>query len=249
MLTLQPVAQQPAVRTFIDLRTFARDPGQGYTVINWADNDAFLANRRLLDFPLGPVTAGAITLDAGSGKVGSMPRDEFVIVCEGYITFTQHGRKLTLEAGSSAVIQHGAAFTWSAARPVSLIFMRYNKSRQGEGAIVPIDERPELAPSGGPLGELLLTPAPACRNHTDYRSADNEFTCGTWDSTPYRRRAMTYRVYELMHLLEGSVTLVDETGRRSTFTRGDIFIVEQHAQCSWESLEHVAKVYAVFRPA
>jgi uncharacterized cupin superfamily protein len=60
---------------------------------------------------------------------------------------------------------------------------------------------------------------------------------------------MPYRMYELMYQLEGSVKLVDETGRGSTFTRGDILIVEQHAQCSWESREHVAKVYAVFRPA
>ena len=49
-------------------------------------------------------------------------------------------------------------------------------------------------------------PPPSCRNFTDYRSADGEFVCGTWDSTPYHRRAMFYRHYELMYLLEGSVT-------------------------------------------
>ena len=46
---------------------------------------------------------------------------------------------------------------------------------------------------------------------------------------------MLYRHYELMHLLEGSVTLVDETGRTGTFVRGDIFLVEQGARCSWDS--------------
>jgi uncharacterized cupin superfamily protein len=60
---------------------------------------------------------------------------------------------------------------------------------------------------------------------------------------------MLFRHYELMHLLEGSVTFVDETGRSGTFSRGDIFIIEQNARCSWESREKVAKVYAIYRPA
>jgi uncharacterized cupin superfamily protein len=59
---------------------------------------------------------------------------------------------------------------------------------------------------------------------------------------------MRYPHYELMHLLEGSVTFVDETGRTATFSRGDIFLVEQGARCSWESREQVAKVYAIYRP-
>lgn len=245
----RPERRHHAPRTFIDLRTFARDKSQGHRFINWARDDAFLSGRRLLDIAPGPVTVGVITLDAGSGQVRRLPADEFIIVCEGYITLAQDGRRLTLEAGGSAVLPHGAAFTWSAQKPVSLIFMRYSHSQPGDGAIVPVADRPALAPSGSPLGKLLLTPAPACRNHTDYRSGNGEFVCGTWGATPYRRRAMPYRWYELMYLLEGSVTLVDETGRRGTFTRGDIFIVEQHAQCSWESREHVAKVYAMYQPA
>ncbi|WP_246089343.1 cupin domain-containing protein [Paraburkholderia guartelaensis] len=111
-----------------------------------------------------------------------------------------------------------------------------------DGTIVPIDSAPQLEPSGAPLAELLLTPTPHCRNQTDHRSLDGKFTCGTWDSTPYHRLAMSYSHYELMHLLEGSVTFVDETGRPATFSRGDIFLVEQGARCSWESREHVAKV-------
>ncbi|MBP7338304.1 MAG: DUF861 domain-containing protein [Niveispirillum sp.] len=72
---------------------------------------------------------------------------------------------------------------------------------------------------------------------------------GTWDSTPYHRRAMRYRHFELMLLLQGSVTFVDGTGREGTFRKGDIFLVEQGADCSWESREQVAKIYAIHRPA
>lgn len=249
MLNWQPAPKRRAPPGFIDLRSFARDASQGVAFGNWATEDAFLSSRRALAFPSGPATAGVIVLAAGSGAVASMPADEFIIACEGFITLAQEGRKLTLEEGGCAVIRHGAALTWSAPRPVTLVFMRYNNSWPGDGAIVPMAENPDMGPSGGPLAELLLTPAPVCRNHIDYQSADQAFVCGTWDATPYRRRPMAYHMAELMYLLEGSVTLADETGRARTFARGDIVIIEQHAQCSWESREHVAKVYATCRAA
>ena len=101
--------------------------------------------------------------------------------------------------------------------PVSLIFTRYNRSEPGNGSIVPLQQMPELKPSGSPSLDLLTTPVPSCRNFTDYTSADGEYMCGTWDSTPYARRALFYRHYELMYLLEGSVEFVDEAGRSGTF--------------------------------
>ena len=237
------------VPSFVDLRQFAQDRSQGITVAALPGEDRFLSSRRVLDWAPGPVTAGVITLDAGNGEVSSLPADEFIIVNEGRLTLSQRGINLTLVAGQSAVIQQGAAFYWEAQAPVSLIFTRYNRSQPGNRAIVPIKANPQLEPTGTPLAELLLTPAPVCRNFTDYRSADGEFVCGTWDSTPYHRRAMYYRHYELMHLLEGSVTFVDEAGRSGTFTKDDIVLVEQTAQCSWESRDDVTKVYVIYRPA
>jgi uncharacterized cupin superfamily protein len=236
--------------SFVDLRTFARDKTQGIAVTAPAGQDRFLSSRRILDWAPSPVTAGVITLDAGSGAVQSLAADEFIIVHEGSLTLTQQGAALTLGPNRSAVLKQGATFTWTAQEPVSLIFVRYNNSRAGDGAIVPIRENPEMGPSaGGPAADLLLTPPPVCRNHTDYRSADGEFTCGTWDSTPYARRPLYFRHMELMFLLEGSVTFVDETGRSGTFSKGDIFLIEQGASCSWESREHVAKLYVIYRPA
>lgn len=235
--------------TFVDLRAFARDHAAGVPVTASAREDAFLSCRRLLEQPPGPVTIGAIALHGGTGAVKEQPADEFIIVCDGKLSLTQGQHTVVLAPGNSAVLLHGARFDWCADGPVSIVFMRYGDSRADARALVPIAATPELQPSGAPAAELLLTPTPVCRNHTDYRSRDGQFVCGTWDSTPYRRRAMSYPHYELMYLLAGSVTFADETGRSGTFSRGDIFLVEQHAQCSWHSDEHVAKVYAIFRPA
>jgi uncharacterized cupin superfamily protein len=234
--------------SFVDMRAFARDKSQGIPVTASAVDDGFLSNRRILDWTSGPVTAGVISLEAGQGSVQSLPADECIIVNEGSLTLMQQDLILTLMPGQSAVILHGAAFSWSAQAPVSIIFTRYNHSQPGSGAIVPITESPELKPSGSPSLDLLTTPVPSCRNFTDYTSADGEFMCGTWDSTPYARRALFYRHFELMHLLEGSVDFVDEVGRSGTFSKGDIFLIEQGASCTWDSRNHVTKVYVIYRP-
>lgn len=252
MSNLQQAITVPTRRpSFTDLRQFAKDQTQGIPMPagSASGEDRFLASRRILDLPPGPVTVGAIALEAGSGVVKAQPADEFIIVCEGNMTLTQQDRPLVLGPGNSAVLQHGAGFSWSAEGPVSVIFMRYSDSQVGERRLVPISETPSLEPSAPPSAELLLTPTPACRNYVDHRSANGEFYCGTWDSTPYHRRAMSYHHYELIYLLEGSFTFEDETGRIGTFFPGDIVLAEQHAQCSWEHREHVTKVYAIYRPA
>ena len=145
------------------------------------------------------------------------------------------GAVSTLADGDSIVLCEGAAFRWSADADTRLIFVRRTGGSAADGAIVPIDTHAALVASGAPLAELLVGPTPSCRNFTDYRSADGAFVCGTWDSTPYHRRAMTYGHYELMYLLDGSVTFVDGAGASGTFDKGDIFLVEQGASCSWDS--------------
>lgn len=249
---LQELEQTVAVATnppsFVDMRAFARDKSQGIAAACQLGDDNFLSRRRILAWPEGPVTAGVIELAPGQGSVPSLPADECIVVNEGCLTLTQQGASLTLMPGQSAVILHGATFSWSASGPVSLIFTRYNRSQPGKGCIVPIQQTLELKPSGTPSLDLLTTPVPSCRNFTDYASADGEFMCGTWDSTPYTRLPLYYRHYELMHLVEGSVGFVDEAGRSNTFSKGDIFLVEQGARCSWDSREQVVKVYVIYRP-
>lgn len=238
-----------AVRSFIDLRAFAADPAAGVRLQPTADPSAFLASRRALALPDGPVEIGVIDLPAGEGTVDSLPGDEFVLAYEGAITLTQPGQALELRDGACAVLTRGSRFGWRAMESVTLIYMRYCNSPVGTGQLVLIDEAAPLEQSGAPLAELLIGTTPQCRNHTDYRSTDGEFTCGTWDSTPYHRMAMRYRHYELMLLLDGAVTLEDEAGLRRTFVERDIFLVEQNASCSWESRERVKKIYAIYRPA
>lgn len=229
--------------TFIDLRAFASDAA----VPMVPDPAGF--GRKSLPLRGGPVEVSSLHFAPGSGAARGQGGDTFLIVASGSIAITAQDTALLLEEGQCLVLAGGAAFEWSTLEPTTVIALRYTAPTGGAAQAVPIAAEVELAPSGAPLAELLVGPTPSCRNHTTYLSGDGEFMAGVWDSTPYHRRPMPYRHFELMYLLRGSVTFVDELGREGTFGAGDIFLVEQHAQCSWESREDVAKIYAIYRPA
>jgi uncharacterized cupin superfamily protein len=240
---------RPSHPSIIDLRQFAREVVSGPATRGDGQADAFLANRHPLEIPPGPVEIGAIRLEAGTGSVAELPADEFIILCDGTLTLNQQGQTLELADSASAVLSAGAGFHWHCPAPATLLYVRYKGESAGEGSLIAIDESAVLEPSGTPAVELLVGPTPSCRNHTDYRSIDGEFMCGTWDSTPYYRRAMESRQYELMHLLAGAVTTEEQTGVSRTYVKGDILLVEKGAEWSWESRDDVKKVYAIYRPA
>jgi len=238
-------SQSEAAWSFIDLKAWALE---GVPPTTAAAGDAFLTMRRPLELPAGPIGIGVITLERGEGRVAGQAADEFLHVLSGGLTIDVAGRRLLLEAGRSGVIPAGADFDWRSSAPTRAIFMRHANAAAGSAPCL-IDPGADRQPSGPPLAELLTTPTPQCRNHTQYASAHGAFVCGVWDSTPYSRKPMTYGHHELMHLLEGAVTFEDHAGRAATFSAGDVLLVRRGASCSWVSEVAVTKVFAIYRPA
>lgn len=228
--------------SFIDLRAFAADAAADI------GPDPFGDDRCLLPLRENSVEAGSIHVAAGTGTVTAATGDCWMILADGAITLSIDGQAREHKAGDSWVVAAGTAFDWAAAAPATIIFLRYLAGSDSPTGIVPIDTDAQLAPSGSPLADLLIGDTPSCRNFNSFRSVDGVFTCGVWDSTPYHRLPMRYGHFELMYLLQGQVTFVDEIGRSRTFAQDDIFLVERGASCSWESREHVAKVFAIYRP-
>ncbi len=209
---------------------------------------SYLTGRRRLPLPAGPVTIESVTLSSGRSGRAMLPGDEFVLVVTGAVRFLQKGRGLQLGVGEAGVLVRDQSLEWAADEPAELIVMRCTAGGSGEEPVV-IDTAAPLSPSNPPLADLLVGPTPACRNHSDFRSATGEFACGTWDSTPYHRRLMEFRHFELMRLLEGEVTFVDRHGRSGIFGAGDVVLFVQGGAASWESRSHVKKIYSTYRPA
>lgn len=68
---------------------------------------------------------------------------------------------------------------------------------------------------------------------------------GVWDSTPHTRQARAHKLHELMHLIEGSVTLQSPDGTDLAVNTDDSVFVPQVAPCAWKSTAYVRKFYAV----
>ena len=227
-----------SARGVIDLRTYA---ASAKPAADW------LLGRMAPAFADADAVVAAIA-PSGDGAVSSLPADEFLIVLSGTLTITREGGTIVVPTGRSTVLPAGTSFEWAASPATVVVIVACPGVPNAAARVVLINENAPLQPSNPPLAELLVGPTPTCRNHSDFRSASGEFACGTWDSTPYHRRAMTYRHIELMHLLDGSVTL-ESTAGSATFSRGDVFLVTRGAECAWISTVHVKKVYAVHRPA
>jgi uncharacterized cupin superfamily protein len=243
-----PTAANISGPSYVDLRRFAVDDSLGFAMPSGAsptEQGAYFGGRRYLRSDEQAVRISAVSLASGEGVVAEQPFDEFVIVCEGRIELHGDVGDLVLENGNSVIVKKGCAFRWRVQDSAVLIFMGYRNSSAGDKTIVPIRTDVALSPSNPPSAALLIGATPTCSSHVAYQSEDQVFICGVWESTPYQRRAMAYKYYELMYLLEGSVTFEDHAGNRGTFSKGDIFVIEQKAQCAWVSTERVAKVFAV----
>jgi uncharacterized cupin superfamily protein len=231
-------AGRTAVHGVIELRAYA---AQAVPTRDW------LTGRAAPAFADAGTVVTAIA-PVGEGRVTALPVDEFVIVISGELTLESASKKARLTSGNSIVLPCGVSFGWRATAGTVAAIVACPGAPAASPEFVPIDEAAPLQPSNPPPAELLIGPTPSCRNHSDYRSANGDFICGTWDSTPYHRRAIVHPQVELMHLLEGAATFVDASGS-VTFSKGAILVRVRGAQCSWVSEVHLKKVYATHRPA
>lgn len=230
--------------TFVDLRALAQSAsvaaGQG---------DPFGAGAHKLNVRAGPCTLLVIALPAGSGKSAGLNADTWVLVESGAVTLSGPVGDVEVRQGHSAVVARGTPFSWRTDAKSTLIGMAYAEGKASAPGIVLIDNKASLGPSNPPAAHLLLGETPTCRSNNHFASGDDMFKCGIWDSTPYQRTPIYFCHTELMHLLAGRVKFTDAAGRSATFSKGDTYIIEQGAECSWESHEFVAKIYSLFRPA
>ncbi|MCJ2180941.1 cupin domain-containing protein [Novosphingobium album (ex Hu et al. 2023)] len=211
--------------------------------------DPFGADASILPVRAGPCEVFAASLAAGEGQFEEHRGDCWIMATAGDLVLRMRTQEFRVAQGSSAVIARGTAFSWHTPSPASLIAMRYLDAAEGPGGITLIDNQAQLSPSNPPADDVLISEKPSCRSNNHFSSEGGNFLCGIWDSTPYTRKPIFFRHSELMHLLAGKVTFTDASGRSATFEKGDTLIIEQGAECTWDSREHVAKIYAQYRPA
>ncbi len=69
---------------------------------------------------------------------------------------------------------------------------------------------------------------------------------GTWTCSPMRRKAQRFGRIELMCLLEGGMTLTDDTGSEHRFTAPEVLLELPDTVSAWTSTKDVRKFYCIF---
>jgi uncharacterized cupin superfamily protein len=201
------------------------------------------------------LSAGVWDCTAFTAKAGPYSVNEFMLILEGSVTIVEAGgRETTIRAGESFIIPKGLHCQWKQPgylRKYFVIFDDASGLKPADPAALRVlrpDPKGALAKSAPPPADLLLSPAPVQHAHQWFADLTGQWSVGVWDTTAYHRKPIPFPRHELMHILEGSVTLTDGAGKAQRFTAGDSFFVPLGAVCDWKSEGYLRKIYCIFQP-
>ena len=207
--------------------------------------DAFSKGRKTVFIDDNGITAGTVEA-SGSVTIKDYPFTEMLVVHRGLITLRSGEQRIDLEPGQSAVIGRGTDVQIDAQGTSLWAFCAATQaSGPDKSGLTLIDRRAMLTPSAAPEASILIGATPQCRSNNLFEDTASPLRIGVWDSTPYQRNARPHKIHELMHILEGEVTLTIEGGTNVIVKPGDTVFVPQGTPCAWTSTVYVRKFYAV----
>ena len=78
-----------------------------------------------------------------------------------------------------------------------------------------------------------------------YTTGDRSIMTGVWECAPCKEEIEAYPVYEMMTVLDGSVTVTDADGQAETYEAGDTFFIPKGTRCTWEITKKMRKFYMI----
>ena len=91
----------------------------------------------------------------------------------------------------------------------------------------------------------VIAGAPELTIRNLYTDPSGAFSAGIWESTP-GKWPVDYTEDEFCLLLAGTVELIDARGRSARFKAGDAFVIASGFKGTWETVDPVKKLYAVY---
>ncbi|MFT4607032.1 MAG: putative cupin superfamily protein [Gammaproteobacteria bacterium] len=90
----------------------------------------------------------------------------------------------------------------------------------------------------------LIEGKPRGADHLYFENSKQELKAGIWRSCAYTEYYDSYPCDEFMYILEGSVTLENETFSE-TYSKGDAFILPTGFKGYWKQTEEMLKYYVI----
>ncbi len=97
--------------------------------------------------------------------------------------------------------------------------------------------------------DLVLEGNPQEKAHIFYDRPLSQATIGIWESESGTLRFDPYPFDELCIIVEGEVSLVDESGQQDAFKAGDLFIIEKQFRGLWMMPRRLRKFFVELKTA
>jgi hypothetical protein len=110
-------------------------------------------------------------------------------------------------------------------------------------AIVRFGVNPPAVEEGKPGSPISGDPKTRLQNY--FTDASGQFFSGIWESS-IGKWPVRYSESEFCAILEGKCVLTDASGKAETFAKGDSFVIPSGFAGTWETVEPVKKLYAIF---
>ena len=202
----------------------------------------------------GKLTAGVWHATPFTDHPVPSPVNEFMLVLEGSVTIVHdNGSEETIRAGQSFVVPKGMPHSWHSTQDVRKFYATFDDDSGEEldaGALVV--RRPDPAAHLDPMDEQdtsrYVGGVPEQGIKVCFRDATGQMLVGVWSTTEMHTRPLPFPRNELMHIVEGEVTITDGAGRAMTYGAGDTFMVPRGMTYQWDSAGTVRKIFCIFQP-
>lgn len=79
-------------------------------------------------------------------------------------------------------------------------------------------------------------------------NAHSDVRAGVWEATTYAENLVNYPYHEIVFLLEGSISIIDEDGNEELFNPGDCFFLEQGFNGQWKQHDTIKIFHMTVAP-
>ncbi|MFG0268788.1 cupin domain-containing protein [Pseudomonas sp. zjy_14] len=163
----------------------------------------------------------------------------------GELSLSGDGFELLLVPGDCFVVPQGVALNWLPKGALRYVFIRFPGLEGDASHEYPfkLELQGPLQPCSPPAAEALLSPTPRAWSQGGFEQGT--LRIGVWACEPYERRQVEPKYSELMHILEGQLTLTEKSGSAHIIAPGETLVVPAGATNAWASEVPVRKVYCI----
>lgn len=191
------------------------------------------------DYDDGELRAGVFQATPGKASI-EFPFSEYAVILEGEVELTdQWGNHHRLDVGDAYFITQGSVILWEVRhKAVQKTF--FNQTGETAtpapmvvykaGNVVPPSQLSDLGPPES-LGGTVLSGDPKLSARVDYR--DGAGTAGVFQATRGDAQ-IRFPFTEHATLIDGALTVADESGRRHHLEPGDSYLISQDSCVFWQ---------------